>query len=184
MIAHTPGKQRGAALVIALIMLVLLTLFAVTAMNTSNVNLKITNNLQTREEAFGAAQMAIERIVSVDFTKSPAAVAAAIPKAVDVNNDGTTDYNVNILTPVCITVMPIKTNQLDIMNPQDAPCFGSSTASSSGIVKGGKGVGGTGNSLCSNSQWDVQASATDPLTNASATVHQGIAVRVAVGSPC
>jgi Tfp pilus assembly protein PilX len=184
MIAHTPCKQGGAALVIALIMLVLLTLFAVTVMNTSNVNLKITNNLQTRDEAFGAAQMAIERIVSVDFTKSPAAVAAAIPKAVDVNNDGTTDYNVNILTPVCITVMPIKTSQLDIANPADVPCFGSGTASSSGIVKGGKGVGGTGNSLCSNSQWHVQASATDPLTNASATVHQGIAVRVAVGSPC
>jgi hypothetical protein len=177
-------NQRGATLVVALIMLVLLTLFALSAMNTSNISLKIANNMQTRTDAFNAAQQVIERLVSLDFTKDPVGVAAAVSKSVDVNNDGTPDNDVVLATPVCIGVIPIKTSQLDITVPADTPCFGSGTTTTSGIIKGGKGVGSTGNSLCSNSKWETSASATDPISKANVTVHQGVGVRVAVGSAC
>jgi Tfp pilus assembly protein PilX len=39
------GKQLGSTLVVALIMLVLLTLFAVTSFNTANVNSKVVGNM-------------------------------------------------------------------------------------------------------------------------------------------
>ena len=41
-------RQRGATLVIALIMLVLLTLFAVSSLNTANTNLRIVGNMQAK----------------------------------------------------------------------------------------------------------------------------------------
>jgi hypothetical protein len=184
MISRARGNQQGATLVVALIMLVLLTLFALSAMNTSNISLKIANNMQTRTDAFNAAQQVIERLVSLDFTKNPAGVAAAVVKAVDVNNDGTTDYDVVLATPVCIGITPIRTSDLIITNPADVPCFGSGAVTTSGLIKGGKGVGGSGNSLCSKSNWETNATATDPISKASVTVHQGIGVRVAVGSAC
>jgi hypothetical protein len=179
-------NQRGATLVVALIMLVLLTLFALSAMNTSNISLRIANNMQTRSDAFNAAQQVIERLLSVDFTKSTAVVVAAVAKGVDVNNDGVSDYNVVLDDPLptCFGVIPIKSSQLDITIPEDAPCFGSGAVTTSGIIKGGKGMGGTGNSLCSNSKWDVTAKATDPISKASVTVHQGIGVRVSIATTC
>ena len=178
------NSQRGATLVIALIMLVLLTLFALSAMNTSNVSLRIANNMQTRNDAFNAAQQVIERLLSFDFTKNPAGVAAAIPKAVDVNNDGTPDYDVVLATPVCIGVIPIPSSQLDIAKALDTPCFGSSVPVTPGLIKGGKVVGSGGNSLCSDSKWETNATATDPISRASVTVHQGVGVRVVAGSAC
>ena len=180
------NNQRGATLVVALIMLVLLTLFALSAMNTSNISLKIANNMQTRTDAFNAAQQVIERLMSVDFTANTATVVSAVNNDVDVNNDGVVDYSVELNNPLptCIGVIPIKSSQLDITVLADQPCFGSGVVTTGGIISGGKSIGSTGNSLCSDSKWDVTAKATDPVSRASVTVHQGMAVRVAVGSSC
>jgi type II secretory pathway pseudopilin PulG len=186
-------QQRGATLIIALIMLVLLTLFAITAMNASNTSIKIASNTQMRTEALAAAQQEIDKAMSVNFTLNPASVAG--DKTVDVNNDGQPDYLVRVTTPSCIGIIPIKTSDLDITKPSDVACFGSGTAATTGIVAGGKAVGGgTGNSLCSNSQWEIGARAIDPNSGATHTtyqgigvseaVHQGVAVRVKVGTAC
>jgi hypothetical protein len=186
MMSNTLHRQRGATLVVAMIMLVMLTLFALSAMNASNTGLKIASNTQTRNEAIAAVQGEIDKVMSVDFPRNPASVAGN--KAVDINRDGATDYNVVVPTPVCISTITIKTDsgELNILSPADAACFGSSTAGSSGVVVGGKGGGGVagGDSLCANSQWDVSASATDPVSGASVSIHQGTAVRVAIGTPC
>jgi hypothetical protein len=37
----------------------------------------------------------------------------------------------------------------------------------------------SGNSLCSNSEWDVAAEVDDAASNTAVTVHQGVAIRVA-----
>jgi len=191
MISMPLRHQTGATLVIALIMLVLLTLFALTAMNASNTNLKIASNAQTRAETTAAVQQEIDKIMSVDFTTNPTGFAGN--KAVDINGDGATDYNVVIfgrvngvdtVAPACISSIPIKTAELDIAKPSDVACFGSGTSATSGIITGGKAGGSSGNSLCSNSQWDIGGRATDPVSGATTTIHQGTTVRVAIGSPC
>jgi Tfp pilus assembly protein PilX len=57
-------RQRGTTLVVALIMLVLLTLFAVSSLNTANTNLKVVGNMQQKSEALHAAQQTIESVLS------------------------------------------------------------------------------------------------------------------------
>ena len=60
----TPRRQRGATLLISLIMLVVLTLFAVTGFNLSSVNLKIAGNFQQQRFIEASVMQAIEQVVS------------------------------------------------------------------------------------------------------------------------
>jgi len=53
-------KQSGAALVVGLVMLSILTLLAITAMNTSSTELIMAGNEQFRERAFQAAEAGVE----------------------------------------------------------------------------------------------------------------------------
>lgn len=57
-------QQRGATLLVSLIMLVVLTLFAVTGFNLSSVNLRIAGNFQMQKTMEAAAQEAIEQVIS------------------------------------------------------------------------------------------------------------------------
>ena len=54
-------KQRGAALVVGMVMLTILTLLAITAMNTSSTELVMAGNEQFRERAFQVAEVGVER---------------------------------------------------------------------------------------------------------------------------
>ena len=171
-----PSKQRGATLVIGMIMLILVTLFVIAAINMSTINLRVMANEQARNESIAAAQQAIEQIVSTDFTKAPAAKTISV----DINGDGTADYEAAVPAPSCLNSVPIKLVELNIVDPNDQPCFGSGASSAPGVVGGG----GTGDSLCSNTQWDVSASVTDATagtTGAALTLHQGVGKRVATG---
>ena len=172
------GRQRGATLVIGMIMLVLLTLFVIAAVNMSTINLRVMGNTQARNESIAAAQQASEQIVTTDFPKNPQASTITV----DTTGDGTSDYSVAIDVPACLNSIPIKVTELnptDIVN--DGPCFGSIAGTTPGIVGSG-GVGIGGNSYCSNTQWDVKATVTDQTgSNSQMIVHQGIARRVATG---
>ena len=57
------ARQRGAALVVGMIMLAILTLLAITAMNTSSTELVMAGNEQFRERAFQMAEAGIEQAV-------------------------------------------------------------------------------------------------------------------------
>src|SRR5687767_15685442 len=90
-------RQRGATLVVGLIMLVLITLMVTSAFTLSNTNSKSVGNMQIRNEAIAAANKAIEQVVNSPFTDAPAPETVVV----DLNNDGTTDYTVEFNTPVC-----------------------------------------------------------------------------------
>ena len=168
-------RQSGSTLLISLVLLVMLTLFVLTVINTTNINFRIAGNMQTLSEGQAAAQQAIEEVISTPaFSINPQALTISV----NINNGKT--YSVGIAKPVCISVVPIKTVELDIANPDDAACLGSGSVVSAGIV----GMGGAGNSLCSNSQWDIAAQIDDAATKANIRVHQGVGVRVPVGTAC
>jgi Tfp pilus assembly protein PilX len=61
---HSPCRQNGATLVVTLIMLVVMTLFAVAAINLSGSNLKVISNMQARTASEAAALWAIEDTLS------------------------------------------------------------------------------------------------------------------------
>ena len=170
-------SQHGAALVVSLIMLVLLTLFALAVINMSTVNLRVANNEQIKTQSIASAQQAIEQVASTNFPANPQPMTVAV----DINSDGTPDYNVAVAKPVCNNSVPIKLVELDIAQSSDVACFASATSSGSGAV----GNAGSGNSVCANTQWDVAATATE-LANSGATVtvHQGVGQRVPIGTTC
>ncbi len=59
-----PGREGGAALVIALIMLVILTILAFTGINTATTELALAGNEQSRRNAADAAAAGIEQSIS------------------------------------------------------------------------------------------------------------------------
>lgn len=91
-------RERGATLVVALIMLLLFTLLVSGAFTLSTVNLKAVGNIQARDEALAAANTGLELKISQDFTATPAASTSNV----DINNDGVVDYVANIAAPECI----------------------------------------------------------------------------------
>ena len=92
MLAGRPRAQRGATLIIALIMLVALAMLSLWSFNAGTMNLRVVGNSQARQEVVAAAQAAIELTLSTPlFTQDPLAVAAgAIP--IDIDGDAHPDY--------------------------------------------------------------------------------------------
>lgn len=145
-----PGRQRGATLIVALIMLALITLLVVNAFTLSSSNLKAVSNMQIRDEAVAAANQALETVISTDFTTAP----AASNFSVDINKDGTVDYTVAVDMPTCV-----KASQASTGYPSDVE-LGASMSS-----------GGTW-----YTDWDLKATVTDAATGASVKVREGITV--------
>src|SRR5439155_12558500 len=89
----------GATLAVSLIMLVLLTLIAVSAINSSTSNLRITGNMQTTDEARSAAKQGIETVLSnISYFKP---TPTGLDTYLDVNNAGANTYHVVVSAPVC-----------------------------------------------------------------------------------
>jgi Tfp pilus assembly protein PilX len=173
-------RERGITLVTALIMLVLLTLIALTSFNVGKSNLQIVSNMQQRDEATAAAREVIEETISnTRFFVSPDYILAnpcGAPnlRCVDTNGDGKTDVKVAIAPkPKCVKAPVIKNTSLNMADVEDARCSMGSAQSF--------GVAGAvdGNSACAESIWEINAVATDVETEAKVEVTQGVAVRVA-----
>lgn len=176
--ASNSARQRGATLIISLIILILMTLIAVSAFNLGKGNLQVVGNMQRQNEAMAAAQEALEEAISTTrLFDSPTNIflgsCGANVKCVDTNDDGVADVTVTLTpTPSCVKAATVKNATLDLSVAEDAGC-------SSGAVQS-FGIAGasTGDSLCSDSVWELNAVAVDTQSQASVTVTQGVAVRV------
>jgi type IV pilus assembly protein PilX len=86
---HLPAaaRQRGAALVIGLLLLVILTLLAISGMNTASLELVIAGNGQYRQNAFQAAETGIAQALSTGAFNPQAAPVAAPQTAVAAESD-------------------------------------------------------------------------------------------------
>lgn len=146
--------QRGATLVIALILLVILTLFGISAISTGLINLRIARNTQVVTEAQMAAQRVIDAKISdlASFT-SPAS-AASTGVAIDATGGGTT-YSVSFAQPDCFYIKP-------------APGYSYALAPQAP----------------KDTTWRLVATATDTSTGASVEVRQGVKVRLPVNATC
>lgn len=161
--------QRGAALLIGMIMLLLITLVVTAAFNLSNANLTAVGNLQTRNEAVAAANRAIEEAASsllVPGSDGSPSLSPPQPTVslVDINNDGVTDYTVNVAAPVCVRA----TKALD---------SGGGGSTGPGGVTGGASSSGSGLATLPdqyNSVWDISTTVTDSVTGTSTAVRQGV----------
>lgn len=147
------SRQAGATLLVSLIMLVLITLFALSAINSSTMNLRIAGNMQSQDEARTAAQQAIEQFITSYSNFYPTPPTASTSVNIDINNDGSTDYVVSIAKPIC--------KRASVQIPAR------STACANGARSG---------LYCWDTVWEVQATATEAKTGTSQSVAQGVSI--------
>ncbi len=176
-----PNRQRGVVMIIGLIMLVLMTLLALTTFNLGKSTLQIVGNMQLRKQVAAAAQEAIEDAISTTrLFQSPGSIYLAPcsgpnTKCIDVNGNGTADVTVALTpTPTCVKAQIIKNAfvNLNLNDSNDQACV-LATSQTFGIA--GASVA---NSLCSDTVWQIRAEASDNVSQARIDVTQGVAVRV------
>lgn len=174
-------RQRGATLIVALIILVLLTMMAITSLNLGESNLRIVANEQNRAESMAVAQEAIEvAISSTRFMENASSVyatpcSAANTYCKDVNADGNNDVVVTLSPPPrCVTAKYLKNTDLNLLDKEELGCV-VSTRQSFGVADTT-----TDTSLCADAIWEVNAVAEDATTKAKVTVSQGVKVRAAI----
>ena len=141
------AAQSGATLIIGLIMLVLITLIVLSAFTFSASNLKSVGNMQVREEALAAANLAIEQVIASPFTDAPTRQEINV----DINKDGINDYLVIVEAPTCMKAL---------------------IASSPGNTQVGFNTGGGGSTWYT--EWDINSRVTDTASGASVQVRQGV----------
>lgn len=180
----TPASQRGATLVVTLIFLVLMSLFAISAFNSSSNNLRIVGNTQTRQESLAAAQTAIESTISsTAFAQNPDAVAAS-PVLVDVDGNGVTDYTAMLTPrPQCLRAkailaadLPAASKDPSVTDPY-APCRPSQRIGGTFIDSETPSTG-TDPESCANSEWNIRAEVTDTRNNTRVAANQGVGIIV------
>lgn len=188
------ARQRGAVLVVGLIMLLLVTMVAVAAMRMATTHVQVVGNEQFRTEAEAAAHFVLDLVLNnPNFTDSTGANAnlppyAAVLVSLDSVDprDGGKSVNVTMTPPECLRYRNIKQSELvvkapgqtiDTVKPEDVSCF--SGQSSTGVTIVSPGVASANdNSLCVVTLWDVTATAQDAITQAQVAVTQGIELRM------
>jgi hypothetical protein len=150
----TLRAQRGATLIVGLIMLVLITLMVTAAFMISTGNLRAVGNMQYRNEAIAAANAATEEVLNSLLTGGSEVAPPGQEIGVDINNDGSFEYNVVIAPPACVRAS------------KAAPGFSSSLSL-------GKAMSTTS---FWNTIWDIQADVNDAATGATVRVRQGVRV--------
>jgi Tfp pilus assembly protein PilX len=149
---HARRSERGAALVVSLILMTLITMMLASAFTLSTTNSKSVTNTQIRNEGIAAANAAIEQVVSSPFTDAPTAEAINI----DINNDGIVDYTVNFAAPKCMSATTITPTALPVSSLSLGSSFTSTATNYYQTV------------------WDLDATVTDNASGASLHLHQGI----------
>jgi type II secretory pathway pseudopilin PulG len=184
-------RQRGVTLIISLIMLVLLTIMALTSFNIGKSSLQVIDNAQQQGQVLNAAQTMLNQVVSsptfteapgnvLDNSNCPSALAApANSRCVDVTGDGKTVVVVTMTPqPLCLqaTAIPNSTLNLSSQSSEDWGCTVQE--------RGQHGIEGMqeGDSLCANSLWELNAEAKESVSSAKALVTQGVAMRVSKDS--
>jgi Tfp pilus assembly protein PilX len=187
-VRRNPSRSRGATLLVTLIMLIIITLFAVSAFNTSNTNLKLVGNMQSRQEALGASMRTIEETIShTDFAKTP---ANAIPNpcavgpntlCTDLNGDGTPELTTTLTpNPTCNQGRIIKVPELNFtVSANDLACIQAQQQGTFGMA----GATPTGDSLCGQTVWDIHAqtltyNSTAATSDVNVGVTQGVGIRI------
>jgi hypothetical protein len=178
-ICRSPSKQRGAALIVAMLFLLVLSLFAITSSNSSTTNLLVTGNMIARQESTAAAQWLIDTTISSSaFATDPKAIAASTYD-LDLDQDGTVDYRPTLTpAPTCQRARPLKGVELDIDDASDVQCMKSGSAGGP-LIDTGAIDPTAGDSMCANTEWNVRAIVIDEaVSGASVAINQGVGIRV------
>ncbi len=168
-------SQRGIVLPTALIMLVLMLLIAIVSFNMGRQNTIIAGNMQHKAEVVSSANQTVEAVISkTTFISNPSGALPGNKATYDVNGDGKSDITVTLNPAPCVKkAQVIKNAELRVTNVNDVACLVG--ASQNLGVEGAV----SGDSLCANTIWEINAVAVDDVTGAEASVTTGVGVRIA-----
>lgn len=201
------SRQRGAVLVVGLVMLLMLTLVAVGVVRLSMRHTQVVNNEQVRTESVAAANYALDLVLNTPSLNWAGFAGAG--QTLYANLGTTESADDNVANQVAVTVRNleckrsrlmknaefIKTrvsgaNTVKYVDAVDASCIGPAGGAGGGAGGGGGGIVivddsapgiGADNSLCGTVLWEMQAQVVDPqLLASNTTVTQGVEVRETV----
>lgn len=160
-------RQRGIVLILSLIMLVVLTLLAVSAIRLSTVNLRTVANAQTRSEAMSAAQRTIDCVLSTNFAENVASIAGIVTgpcahPAGSPISEGGKNYTVVIATPCLVRSAPVLNIALNLADAAEKTCQKGSSAYSQ----------------CSDTVWQIGATSSSGWFGATVSITQGTGIRM------
>jgi len=141
--------QTGVTLFIALIFLLVMTLFAVSSVNMSTGNLRIVGNMQAIKQMEAIAQDAIEQMLSDSSRYGNAP-----------NGD---DIDVSFMTAA-------EDEEIITVVIEDPICIDKVTASGYSAIQAGI--------IPEDTTWEIVARVTDPVSGAKVDVHQGFEMRM------
>ena len=147
-------RQQGSTLLVSLIFLVVITLFGISAINTSSLNLRIAANAQFQQQALAAAQLGIEKAIGSLATVTPPPTPTM---ALDVNKDGDVDYTATISPAVCISSKAATGYSTEYCATGACPV---------------------------DTNWELVSTVSDTSTGARVTLRQGVKVRLPGGATC
>lgn len=181
------AHQGGMTLIVGLIMLVLMTIMAITMFHMGTAQTVVVANAQQNVRGMAAAQQAIDTVLnSSAFTQNPDAAivgttacanGAANTLCISSNGDSVKDFTVKLAPkPFCIAASPIPVAQLDLSAGPASADMGCLT----GTQQGQFAVAGSasGDTLCATSIWEVGAEAVDTITNTKVSVTEGVGLRI------
>lgn len=171
-VAGRSRRQRGATLLISLIMLVVLTLFAITAIRTGNIGLKIVGNQQAAKLMEAAAAQAVEQVVSNLGNFDSATVISPTATAAQ-----RVCVNANANDPPAVLPAPAPA-------PNTCPSGTQVDVQPVRCISAKRQTGGSLTQAMSTYEntWEVVATVNDSLTGAKATYHLGVMIRMLANS--
>jgi Tfp pilus assembly protein PilX len=150
---NTRRPQRGATLVISLILLVTLTLFVLSTMYGANTNLRVVGNMQAQRQLEATAQKGIEdRISSLTFFEDAIGSTGVWPGTTSTVTAVENGYTATFHRPKCVWGEPEEGNSA--LNPL----------------------------VPEQTIWEVRATAADPVTGGNVDVTQGVRMRMLAGN--
>jgi len=176
---HAFHRQRGMTLFVALVMLVLISLLAMSTFNLGKSSIQVVNNMQNRDQSIAASRRTLDEAISGNrFFDTPqdalgAPCGTANHRCHDINGDGVNDIVTTLSRPACVKIKTIQTKDLNLDNNEEAGC-------AVGVQQGQSGLVGAkpGNSLCADTTWEMTAASEDSQTQTKVEVVQGVGVRI------
>jgi Tfp pilus assembly protein PilX len=154
------SRQGGAVLLIALIMLVVLTLFAITAIRTGNIGFKVVGNQQAQKLMEASAQEAIEQVISSLGNFDPVTI---VPSSTTVAQRVCVNGSVPVAIPPATCASG---TQVDVAPVR---CIASTRSQFDSLTQP---------MATYDNVWEIVATVTDSATGAKATYHQGVKIRM------
>ncbi len=166
---RAPSRQQGVTLLIAIIMLIVITMFVVATVKLGSTNAAIVSNMRAQKQVDAEAQQQIE-IALNQFKFFSDTIGSSGPWAGNTAPISAATLWANY-APTGATAAPAtQSDSITISRPQCTyfqPATGYSALS--GVAP-------------QDTYWDMQANASDSKTGAASEVHQGIHIRLPAGN--